>query len=33
MSSTTAEIGNVETAQKNHWLIVGGASLGTVFEW
>jgi MFS family permease len=33
MSSTTAEIGNVETAHKNHWLIVGGASLGTVFEW
>src|SRR6201998_3998630 len=33
MSSTTADLANVDSTQKNHWLIVGGASLGTVFEW
>jgi MFS family permease len=33
MSSTTAELRNVDTARQNNWLIVGGASLGTVFEW
>src|ERR1700741_499668 len=33
MSSTTAEVGNIDNAQRNQWLIVGGASLGTVFEW
>jgi MFS family permease len=33
MSSTTADVGDISAATKNHWLIVGGASLGTVFEW
>ena len=33
MSSTTAEFGNIEAGKQNNWLIVGGASLGTVFEW
>jgi MFS family permease len=33
MSSTTAELRTVGSARQNNWLIVGGASLGTVFEW
>ena len=33
MSTTTADLGNIDAAKKNNWLIVGGASLGTVFEW
>jgi len=33
MSSTTAELGNIDATKQGNWLIVGGASLGTVFEW
>jgi MFS family permease len=33
MSTTTAGLGNIDAAKQNNWLIVGGASLGTVFEW
>ena len=33
MSSTTAEVRHIDAVRQNNWLIVGGASLGTVFEW
>ena len=33
MSTTTADVESIGAAKQNHWLIVGGASLGTVFEW
>src|ERR1700739_1296758 len=33
MSSTTADLANVDSTQKNHWLVIGASSLGTVFEW
>jgi MFS family permease len=33
MSTTTVGLGNIDAAKQNNWLIVGGASLGTVFEW
>jgi MFS family permease len=33
MSTTAADVGTIGAAKKNHWLVVGGASLGTVFEW
>jgi MFS family permease len=33
MSTTTAELASIDAAKQNNWLIVGGASLGTVFEW
>ena len=33
MATTTAELGNIGAQKQNNWLIVGGASLGTVFEW
>jgi MFS family permease len=33
MSTTTVGLVNSDAAKQNNWLIVGGASLGTVFEW
>ncbi len=33
MATTTADVENIGAQKQNNWLIVGGASLGTVFEW
>ena len=31
MATTTADVENIGAQKQNNWLIVGGASLGTVF--